>query len=236
MIDWNIYGRLDRLFLKLFLEEEDLHVHILVDVSGSMSAGKPSKLFYAKRVAAALAYIALSEYDRVVLGAFSAGPPYMLLAMRCKRNIMRVLDFLARLEAGGATVSREAFRSFAVTHRSKGVVVVLSDFLDKGGHEEPLKYLLAGSHDVFVVHTLSPEEIEPELAGDLTLVDMEDGDEAEITVSAPLLRRYKQTLGAFVETIKDYCTKRAVGYVLAPTTLPFDTLILDYLRRRGILQ
>lgn len=236
LIDWNIYGRLERLFLKLFLEEEELHVHILIDVSGSMGFGKPSKLFYAKRVAAALSYIALSEFDRVILGAFSSGPPQMLAPMRGKRNLLRVLDFLTRLTPGGQTASKEALRNFAVAHRTKGLVVVLSDLMDKGGHEEALKYLLAGSHDVFVIQIMAPEEMDPTLAGDLTLVDVEDDDETEITTSAPLIRKYKDTLAAFVASVRDYCTRRAMTHILAPTTLPFDTLILDYLRRRGIVQ
>jgi uncharacterized protein (DUF58 family) len=236
MIDWNIYGRLEKLFLKLFLEEEDLHVHILVDTSGSMGAGKPSKLFYAKKVAAALAYIALSNFDRVVIGAFSDGPPRMMPALRGKRNIMRVLDFLSKATAGGETEMQDAMRTFAVAHRTKGIVVVISDFFDKGGHEGVLRYLLAGSHDVFVIQTLAPEEIDPTLVGDLTLVDVEDQDEAEVTISAPLLRRYKETLASFISSIKEYCTKRGMTHILAPTTLPFDTLILDYLRKRGVVK
>lgn len=236
LVDWNIYARLEQLFLKLFLEEEELHVHILVDCSASMGFGSPSKLFYAKKVAAALAYIALAEYDRVILGAFTSGAPREMGSLRGKRNILRVLDFLARLDSEGPTGSADAFRSFAVLHRTKGIVVVLSDFMDKGGHEEALKYLLAGSHDVFLIHILSPEELDPKLAGDLTLVDVEDADVAEVTISAPLIRKYKETLAAFVTELKEYCNRRAMTYILAPTTLPFDTLILDYLRRRGVVK
>jgi len=236
MIDWNIYGRLERLFLKLFLAEEELHVRILLDASGSMAFGSPSKLFYAKRVAAALSYIALAEYDRVVLGAFTEGAPAMMPAVRGKRNMLRVLDFLTNLEAGGVTDAGSSFRSFAVTHRAKGILVVISDFFDKGGHEAAFKYLLANNDDVFVLHVLAPEEMEPEIAGDLTLVDVEDGDETDVTVSAPLLARYRETLSAFISGVRDYCMRRSMTYILAPTTLPFDTLVIDYLRRRGMVK
>jgi len=236
MIDWNIYGRLERLFLKLFFEEEDLHVHILMDTSTSMRFGKPSKLFYAKRVAAALSYIALASYDRVVLGTFNSGPPRMLPALRGKRNVMRVLDFLSRATADGFTDTEGALRSFAVSHRSKGIVVVISDLFDKAGHETALRYLLAGAHDIFIIQVLASEEMNPELAGDLTLVDAEDEDETDITVSAPLLKRYKETLSAFVGSVKDYCTRRGMTHILAPTTLSFETLIVDFLRRRGVVQ
>lgn len=236
MIDWNIFGRLDRLFLKLFLEEEDLHVHILVDASASMRAGKPSKLFYAKRVAAALGYIALANYDRLSVGVYAGGTPVMLSGLRGKANVIRVLDFLARAKAAGTTDTGAAVRSFSVANRSKGVVVLISDLLDKQGHEAALRFLLSGAHDVFVIQVLAPEETDPELAGDLLLVDCEDDDETEVTVSAPLLRRYRDNLAAFVASVRDYCTRRGMTHILARTSLPFDVLVLDFLRKRGILQ
>ena len=236
MIDWNIFGRLERLFLKLFLEEEDLHVYILVDRSASMRFGKPSKLFYAKKVAAALGYIALANYDRLVLGTFGEGAPNMLGAMRGKRNILRALDFLARATAEGLTDGQSSLRSFAVSHRTKGIVILISDLFDKGGHEAALSYLLAGAHDVFVIQVLSPEELAPELAGDLTLVDAEDEDFTEVTISAPLLGRYKDTLSAFVGSVKEYCTRRGMTHILAPTTMSFETLVLDFLRQRGVVK
>ena len=236
MIDWNIFGRLERLFLKLFLEEEDLHVYILVDNSASMKFGAPSKLHYAKRVAAALGFIALANLDRLIVGTFTEGPPHMLRALRGKRNILRLLDFLAHSAAEGFTDAESALRSFAVTHRSKGIAILVSDLLDKRGHESALRYLLAAAHDVFVIQVLAPDEIKPELGGDLTLVDVEDEDETEVTISAPLLRAYRNTFNAFVTSVKDYCTRRGMTHILAPTTLPMETLILDFLRKRGVIQ
>jgi uncharacterized protein (DUF58 family) len=236
MIDWNIFGRLEKLFLKLFFEEEDLHVHIIIDASASMGFGKPSKLFYAKKVAAALGYIALANYDRVVVATASGGRINALPALRGKRNVVRMLDFLVKTAPAGDTALSSALKTFAVAHRSKGIVVIISDFFDKDGHEGALRYLLAGAHDVFVIQVLAPEEMEPVVAGDLTLVDAEDSDETDVTVSAPLIRRYKETLAAFVSSLKDYCTRRGMLHILAPTSLPFDTLILDFLRKRGVVK
>jgi uncharacterized protein (DUF58 family) len=236
MIDWNIFGRLERLFLKLFLEEEDLHVYILVDASASMKFGKPSKLFYAKRAAAALGYIALANFDRVAVGSFADGSVRMLRSLRGKKSVMRLLGFLARATAEGATDAAGSLRSFAVTHRSKGVVILISDLMDKRGPEAALRYLMAGAHDVFVIQVLAPEEINPELAGDLTLVDCEDLDETEVTVSAPLIRAYRQSLDSFLAGVKNYCTGRGMTHIVAPTTLSLETLILDYLRHRGVLE
>jgi uncharacterized protein (DUF58 family) len=266
-LDWNLYARLDRLFLKLFLEEEDLHVYLLLDASESMGYGTPTKFHYARKVVAALAYIALSNYDRVVLGAFggepvsrgageqggsaSVGLPAprsgalprapgqerlsLLPAGRGKGYILRVLDFLLGLRAEGPTSLAPVFRQFALSHRRPGVVVLVSDFLDKGGYEEALRYFLATNQDVFVLHLLAREELDPALVGDLKLVDMEDAETTEVTVSWPVLRAYRRTVESFCAGLKRYVGSRGMNYLLASTAVDFDVLVLDYLRRRGLV-
>jgi len=235
-IDWNVYGRLDKLFLKLFLEEEDLHVYTLLDTSLSMDFGDPTKLQYAKQVAAALAFIGLVNHDRIVVDTFSSGLQPGLSGIRGRSQMWRVVQYLEGLEASGASDLAATTRTFAIRHASKGVVVVISDFLDKRGHEEALRYLLARNMDIYVIHVLSREEVEPELVGDLRLVDAEDGDIAEITVSAPLLRRYKRTLEAFTGGLRDWCTKRGIAYIFTTNQHPFDKLVLNYLRQRGLVR
>jgi len=235
-VDWNLYARLDQLFLKLFLEEEDLHVYLLLDTSRSMGYGDPSKLQHARKVAAALAYIALNNYDRVVLGAFNGPKLSTVGPLRGKRDVLRMLGFLAGLEAEGPTEIAPAFKQFAIKHRRKGVVILISDFMDKAGFEEGLRYFLAANQDVFVLHTLAREEVTPELVGDLKLIDMEDDDATEITISRPLLSTYRKTVEGFVAGLKNYAGRRGMNYLLAPTSVSFDVLVLDYLRRRGLLQ
>jgi uncharacterized protein (DUF58 family) len=235
-IDWNVYGRLDKLFLKLFLEEEDLHVYSLLDTSLSMDFGEPTKLHYGKQVAAALAFIGLVNQDRVVLETFSTGLDSGMPSVRGRSQMWRVVQYLDGLKASGESNLTKAAKAFAVKHAGKGVVVVISDFLDKHGYEDALRYLLARNMDIYVVHVLSQEEVEPELAGDLRLVDAEDEDEAEVTVSAPLLRRYKENLNAFVGGLKDWCTKRGITYIFTTNQNPFDKLILNYLRERGLVK
>lgn len=235
-IDWNVYGRLDRLFLKLFLEEEDLHVYTLLDTSASMDFGEPTKLRYGKQVAAALAFIGLVNHDRVVVDAFSARLEQGLLGIRGRSQMWRVVKYLDSLRPGAGGDLTAVARDFAIRHTGKGVVVVISDFLDKRGHQDALRYLLARNMDIYVVHVLSQEEVAPELAGDLRLVDAEDGDFAEITVSAPLLKRYKDTLNAFVAGIKEWCTARGITYIFTTNQYPFDKLILNYLRERGLVK
>jgi uncharacterized protein (DUF58 family) len=235
-IDWNVYGRLDRLFLKLFLEEEDLHVYTVLDTSLSMDFGTPTKLRYGKQVAAALAFIGLVNHDRVLVDTFSARLEQGLHGIRGRSQMWRVVQYLDRLEPTGSSDLTAACREFAIRHAGKGVVVVISDFLDKRGYQDALRYLLARNMDIYVVHVLSHEEVNPGLVGDLRLVDVEDGDTAEITISAPLLKRYKDTLNAFVGGLKEWCTSRGITYIFTTNQYPFDKLILNYLRERGLVK
>jgi uncharacterized protein (DUF58 family) len=235
-IDWNVYGRLDKLFLKLFHEEEDLHVYTLLDTSQSMDFGAPTKLRYGKQVAAALAFIGLVNHDRVLMDTFSGQLDKGLHGIRGRSQMWRIVQYLEQLQPEGSSDLTAAAREFAIRHAGKGVVVVISDFLDKKGYQEALRYLLARNMDIYVVHVLSQEEVNPELVGDLRLVDAEDGEAAEITISAPLLKRYKDTLNAFVGGLKEWCTNRGITYIFTTNQNPFDKLILNYLRERGLVK
>ncbi len=234
-IDWNIYARLDRLFLKLFLEEEDLSLYVLLDVSKSCNYGNPSKAFYIKQVAAALGYVGLVNYNRVTLCAFNNGIASETGAMRGRRRVAQMLDFVQKLESTGPSHLSEACRRFALAHRQKGICVILSDFFDKGGYENGLRYVAGGKYDLFAVQTLSPQEIEPDLQGDLKLRDMEDDDMAEVSITQPLIKQYKANLNAYCLSLKDYLTRRGGTYLFTSTAVPFDTLVLNYLRERGLL-
>ncbi len=235
-IDWNVYGRLDKLFLKLFLEEEDLHFYTLLDTSLSMDFGEPTKLHYGKQVAAALSFIGLVNHDRVMLDTFSTGLDAGMNSVRGRSQMYRIVGYLDHLKASGASDLTAAAKAFAIKHAGKGVVVIISDFMDKRGYEPALRYLLARNMDIYVVQVLAREEVEPELVGDLRLVDAEDDDIAEISVSAPLLRRYKDNLNAFVGGLKEWCTKRGITYIFTTNQNPFDKLILNYLRERGLVR
>jgi len=235
-IDWNVYGRLDKLFLKLFLEEEDLHVYTLLDTSLSMDFGTPTKLRYGKQVAAALAFIGLVNHDRVMLDTFSARLDAGLRGIRGRSQMYRVVDYLEHLEPTGRSDLTVAAREFAIRHAGKGVVVVISDFLDKHGYQDALRYLLARNLDIFVIQVLSQQEVEPDLVGDLRLIDAEDDEAAEITISAPLLKRYKDNLNTFVGGLKEWCMQRGITYIFTTNVHPFDKLILNYLRQRGLVK
>ncbi|MFO0915602.1 MAG: DUF58 domain-containing protein [Pirellulales bacterium] len=237
-IDWNMYARLDRLFLKMYLEEEDLHFYVLVDASASMDFGEPTKLWYAKQLAAALGYVALCRMDRLrieTLGQPLRAPGPVL---RGRHSLWRMLEQLQRIETSDSeNVSLEdGLKNFCLRNAGKGVLVVISDMMDKHGYENALRYLVANQLDVYVVQVLSPVEIDPDLAGDLRLIDAEDGDQAEITVSRPLIDRYRQTLNAFVNGLRQFCRQRGMGYVLANTQIPVENLVGTYLRQQGMVK
>jgi uncharacterized protein (DUF58 family) len=234
-LDWNIYARLERLFIRLFLQEEDLHVSVLIDSSKSMDWGSPSKSLYTRQIAAALAYIGLVNFDRVSLYTYSNGLQYELAGIRGRRWMFKVIDFLSEVDYNGAGDLTRTAKQFALRHPQPGIVVVLSDFLDKSGVEPGLRFLLGRRFDLYVVQVLSPEEIEPPLAGDLRLTDIEDDDIAEVTVSRALLDRYRRTLQAYCGSIKDYCARRGVNYLFTSTQVPFDQIVLSYFRQRGLV-
>ncbi len=235
-IDWNIYGRLNRLFLKLFYEEEDLHVSILIDASESMNYGSPNKFDYARRFAAALGYIAASNSDRVGISAFSDSVNDTLRPFRGKSKTWRMFDFLERLEPSGETSLADACKHFAVYNRGKGVTIIISDFLDESGYEEALRFFVACNQDIFVLHLLSRDEITPEVTGDLKLLDCETGSETEISISATLLKTYRKNVNAFCRGLKDHCGSRGLGYLFTATDTPFEQLVLNYLRRIGLVK
>lgn len=235
-LDWNLFARLDRLFLRLFYEEEDLHVHILLDHSLSMNYGNPSKLHYTKQVAAALGFIGLINMDRVALSCFNETLSQSSGALRGRRSFFKLLQFLESVQPSGESNLTEALKTFSMKTKSQGVTLVISDFMDKGGYEEGLRYLLARNMDIYVIQVLSKEEIEPNLVGDLRLTDMEDGDETEITISAPLLKRYKETLKQFRGKLSEFCSRRGISYLFTNNQVPFEKLVLSYLMRRGLLR
>ena len=235
-VDWNTYARLEKLFLKLFIEEEDLFVYLLVDTSKSMAFGDPEKLFYAKRVAAALAYVSLLGADRVSIGGFGTGMRYSLPPKRGRSQAREVFDFLSAMHAEGSTSLQETARRFALTTRRSGIVIVISDFLDKEGYETALKHLLHKKCEVFAVHVLEPEELGPRMQGDLRLVDAEDDSVAEVTVTERLLRQYRGLMETWCGQLRAFCVKRGVGYIRASTDTPFEDLVLRTLKLAGLLR
>ncbi len=236
-VDWKAYGRLEKLFLKLFVEEEDLSIHLLVDTSQSMEFGSPvSKAIYARRLAAALGYIALSEYDRVLLASFSGGLGEMMPPMRGKPGIFPFFKFLeTRMPAGGGTKFGEALTQYALRAKNVGIAVVVSDFFDET-HVQGIKALLSRRFQVVLLHVLDEEELHPTLTGDLRLVDSETGAIREVSISPHLLAQYEAQLQSFCAGLQALANRYSMDYVRASTGLPFEDVVLKSLRGGGMVR
>ena len=235
-LDWSIYARLDRLMIKLFLEEEDLHVYLLMDSSLSMDYGRPNKFRYAQKVMAALGYIGLTNMNRVGIGTFSSQLDRVLRPERGRRNVRKMLQFIEETPCEGRTDLGAACKRFAMEHPARGVVIIISDFLDRAGYEDAIRFFVARRMDVFCMQLLSPQELDPPLAGDLKLIDAEDGEETEITVSGPLLAAYKRNLSAYIAGLREFCHKRGARYMTVSTALPFERLVIEQLRLLRIVK
>ena len=232
-IDWNAYARLERFFIKLFVEEEDLTVHLLLDASRSMDWGEPNKLQYAVRVAGALGYIALAGLDRVTVTALGTTDA-QLSPRRGKQQAWTLFNFLQRVNAVGAVDLAAALRTYAASARRPGPLLLLSDLMDDGW-AAGLNALAAQGFEVTVLHLLAPQEVNPPLAGDLKLLDAETAATVEITADFDLLERYRQNLHDWQAEVARFCSARAMHYIPVETSIPFEQLLFAILRRRGVL-
>ncbi|MGI9302887.1 MAG: DUF58 domain-containing protein [Gammaproteobacteria bacterium] len=230
-IDWNIFSRLDRLFLKLYASDEDLTLHLLIDCSASMGFGEPLKFDYARKLAAALAYIGLNNLDRVGVRAFSAGASVSLPTLKSKQHMATLLPFLRRLNCADTTGFVSAMREFAMRSATPGVVVVITDLLSDDELADGLELLRHGNHDVALVQILSEDEINPPLEGPFNLVDAEDRSSLKVTVDAGLRQLYLTRLQAHLEALEQHCREQGIEYLRASTAIPFEDLVLKYLRR-----
>ena len=235
-VDWNIYSRLNELYIKLFEEREDLTLHLLIDASRSMAFGSPHKLTLAKRLAAALGYIALSGHERVAIEAFSGDEVQRITPCRGRASVRKLFTFIESIEASGGTQLEQAGRGYLARNPTKGVAVLISDFFDESGFEGVIRRLNQSRSDVYAVHVLAPEEIDPRLTGDLRLIDSETEHFAEITSSRALFRKYTKNRDGFVEEVRRYCTVRGVGHLSVSSDTPIERLTLDLLRQGGMVR
>lgn len=235
-VDWNIFGRLESLYLKLFQEQEDLTVHLLIDASRSMAFGTPPKIVLATKLAAAIGYIGLVGYDRVSAESFADGMTHRLAPCRGRAHAGKLLTFLSAVRADGKTALEDSTKSYVMRNRAKGVAVLFSDFLDPEGYEGCLRRLLQSGSDCYAVHVLSREEIDPPIAGDLKLLDSEYAMHVEVSASPALLKRYKKNLEGFCESIRTYCLARGISYIFAPSDESLERLALDAFRRGGMFK
>ncbi len=237
-IDWNIYSRLDRLFIKLFSEDEDINVHLFVDTSGSMAWGDPRKLDYAIRIAAAIGYVGLVSLDRVGAVTFGEHVQHVLPPHRGRGHIFRLFDFLSgsAQAAGAASSLARAMWEYAHQTRRRGLLVIISDLLYPDGYEDGLKLARYHHFDPFVIHVLSEDELAPPVRGDARLVDVETHDAVDVSVDGPALDVYARTRDDYLGDVEEFCLRHQIDYVRTTTSIPFEDLVLRYLRLGGLFQ
>lgn len=234
-LDWNLYARTGRLLLRLYEEEEDLSVYVLLDVSRSMGMGAPPKLDYAKRLAAALAYISLANLDRVSLVTFSDEVVGRLAPTRGKSRIFKAFEFLRPVSAEGRTGTANAMRAFVAQNKRRGVAILISDLYDPEGFEDGINTLRYAKFEPYVIQVFDPSEVRPQLHGDVRLIDNETGEAREVTITPRVLERYASAHAAYRARIHDFCTQKQVPYHAVETSTPFDEAVLDLLRRGGMV-
>ena len=234
-VDWHLFGRLEEVFLKLYKEEENLHMTLLVDASDSMDFGSTHKLNYAMQVTAALAYIGMSNMDAVNVLPFHTRLREGRWGLKGRGKVFELFDFLKTIEPDGETEMAPTFREFIKRERRRGVVIVIGDFYDLDGYQQALKYLRYQKHDVYCLHVMDAEEETPDLRGDLRLMDSETDGFKEINVTDGLMTRYREAFEELAKNVERFCIRNEMGYVRARTSIPFDELVLGILRRGGVI-
>jgi uncharacterized protein (DUF58 family) len=237
-LDWNLYGRLGRLALRLFQEEEDLLVEVLVDASASMSVGSPPKLDLALQIGAALAYIGLANLDRVALSPLGDDQAPALAPARGKGAILPILRFLGGVRAGGRIGLAAAVRAFLARRRRRrrGLAIVISDFYDPAGHRAALDLLRHHRLEVVAIQVSAPQELAPDLRGDVELRDVETGETRELTISPSILADYHRRHQALLRELEGYCREREIPCFPVVSDQAFDAAVLRMFRAGGLLR
>jgi uncharacterized protein (DUF58 family) len=250
-LDWNLFGRLDKLFLKLYEEERELPVRIFLDATESMTFGVPPKFDFARQIAAAVGYVALCGFDRVTVHVFpdmdsNAASPGLaafsaemaargaLRAVRGRKSAMQYFQNLSQLSARGPADFNEALRRGAMVARQSGVAVVLSDFLDAAGYESGLNALIGRGFHVNAVQILAPEELNPAASGDLRLIDSETGGAQEVTFGKYRLKAYQQSVQNYCQRLRQFCQGRGIRFFSVSSDTSLEQLLLRQLRQAEV--
>lgn len=239
-VDWNIYARLQRPFIKLLEDEEDLAVHLLLDASASMDwprtgARDLHKFLYARRLLAGLAYIGLGSGDRMVATVIRQDGVSRWGPLRGRGHLLGLLGWLEKAYTRGQVNFNQAMQDYALRTARAGVCIVFTDLMSPEGYEDGLRALQGRGHEVTVIQILSPDEIDPEITGDLKLVDVETGIPQDVTIDAAMRELYIQRLQAWQAEIGAYCTRRGIHYAAVETSTPWEQLILSELRRISVV-
>jgi uncharacterized protein (DUF58 family) len=232
-IDWSLYARLDKLLVKLFQDETNIYIYILVDKSLSMDFGVPTKLKYGLKVAAALSYIGISNMEQVGISLFSSQLEQQVPPSRGKTQIMYLFEFLSNITPGGQTNLNQSLQMFAASAPQPGIAIIISDFWDGKGYEAGLRYLLQKRFEVSLIQLFTPEEYTPTQTGPLVIKDVEGREQINLNVNQRMLKRYHRLMTDYNRQLADFCQTYNITYLPTLTRLPFEELVLRYMRIRG---
>lgn len=237
-LDWNVYARLDRPFVKLREEEEDLAVHILIDASQSMNwgEGRQNKFDHARHLAAALGSIALASGDPLRIALLRNSAATSEIAARGQPHLLRVLKSLEGQEPFGATDLDSALRAYALAARRPGLAILISDLFSPAGYTSGLAQLQSRGYEAIVIHLLAPDELDPQLAGDVRLIDIETGRAQEIALDGGLRESYRRRVRAWIDEARAYCRRRGIRYLELCTDRAWDEAVLYDMRKAGIVK
>lgn len=234
-LDWGVYGRTGRLLLRLFEEEEDLSIYILLDCSRSMAFGEPPKINHARKLAAAMAYVGLANLDRVGMVAFSDAVERQLPLGRGKGRIFKVFEFLRGVRCEGETGIADVARVVTQQSKRRGIAFVISDLYDPEGFERGINAIRYQKFEPLVIHVTDPREADPGPRGDVTLFDVETGDTREVTLTQGMIDAYKSAHDSWRKEIEDFCKARQVPYVAADCTGAFEEQVLYLFRKMALV-
>ena len=234
-VDWNVYARSDRLFLKQFNADKNLQISVLVDNSRSMDFGNPTKLNAAKQISAGLSSIALANFDLIAIYTLSDQLRQIFSFIAGDRSFHKVETALSSIEIGETTDLNTNVRRFASLNRKSGIVFLISDFLDPSSYKNSLKYLVSRNFEVYVIHVISEEELNPQFSGDLRLEDVETGRTKEITVTDQVMEDYKKRFSDFCYQFAQFCLNRGITYIRCHNQNTMDRFFLNDLRQVGVI-
>ena len=234
-VNWRAYMRLDKMFLKMFQIEPRVPVRLLLDTSASMAAGSGEKFLFARRLAAALCYVGLVRLDTIQVLPFATHLREGKNSGGGRHRYRVVDEFLANLEPTGVTDFLTVVREFLNEYPQRGLVIVISDFLDDAGCEKALQYLADYGNELMLVHLWSDEDRNPPWIGEVDLIDAENNGHLRLQVDEESRRRYTAAFDAFSIGIKDVALRNNGKYAGLPTSMSLEDAIFDtMIRARSI--
>jgi len=235
-IDWNVYGRLDRVLVKTFVHEADLPIYLLVDFSASMQVGTPSKAQYAAQFAAGMAYLGLKETDRVGVYPFNDQLMQGLPPRHGMGQMGKIVRLLREAEPGGRTSINQAITDFMAQTRESGVVFIISDFLGSDEYEEGLAKLSYRGDEVTAIQVLDPSDASPPMVGTTRIVDVESSQRLTLTIGHRTKEEYERRFHAYQTALKSFMLARRINHFQVTTDRSMEQFIHEDLRVGGVLQ